>query len=195
MAEPFYRANVLVCGGTGCNASEAQEVLTAMKKEISRRGLGDEVRVVQTGCRGFCAMGPVMIIYPEGTFYCQVQPRDVQTIVEETLVKGRVIGRLTYKIPDTYKELPRYQEIPFYSKQVRITLRNCGMIDPEKIDEYIARGGYEGLSHALFDMTREEVIEEVKLSGLRGRGGAGFSTGTKWEFTVKAPGDMKYVGL
>ncbi len=114
-------------------------------------------------------------------------------IVEETLVKGRVIGRLTYKIPDTYKELPRYQEIPFYSKQVRITLRNCGMIDPEKIDEYIARGGYEGLSHALFDMTREEVIEEVKLSGLRGRGGAGFSTGTKWEFTAKAPGDIKYV--
>ena len=193
MAEPLYRANVLVCGGTGCNASESQEVLNAMKKEISRRGLGDEVRVIQTGCRGFCAMGPVMIIYPEGTFYCQVQPRDVQLIVEETLVKGRVIGRLTYKTPDTYKELPRYQEIPFYSKQVRITLRNCGMIDPEKIDESIARGGYDGLSHALFDMTREEVIEEVKLSGLRGRGGAGFSTGSKWEFTMKAPGDIKYV--
>jgi NADH-quinone oxidoreductase subunit F len=193
MAEPLYRANVLVCGGTGCNASESQEVLSAMKKEISRRGLGDEVRIVQTGCRGFCAMGPVMIIYPEGTFYCQVQPRDVQLIVEETLVKGRVIGRLTYKTPDTYKELPRYQEIPFYSKQVRITLRNCGMIDPEKIDEYVARGGYDGLSHALFDMTREEVIEEVKLSGLRGRGGAGFSTGSKWEFTMKAPGDLKYV--
>ena len=97
MAEPLYRANVLVCGGTGCNASESQEVLSAMKKEISRRGLGDEVRIVQTGCRGFCAMGPVMIIYPEGTFYCQVQPRDVQLIVEETLVKGRVIGRLTYQ--------------------------------------------------------------------------------------------------
>ena len=138
-------------------------------------------------------MGPVMIIDPEGTFYCQVQPRDAQTIVEETLVKGRVIGRLTYKTPDTYKELPRYQGIPFYSKQVRITLRNCGIIDPEKIDEYIARGGYEGLSHALFDMSREEVIEEVKLSGLRGRGGAGFSTGTKWEFTAKAPGEVKYV--
>ena len=193
MAEPFYRANVLVCGGTGCMSSESLEVIQAMTKEISRRGLGNEVRVVQTGCRGFCAMGPVMIIYPEGTFYCQVQPRDVQMIVEETLVKGRVIGRLTYKIPDSHKELPRYQEIPFYSKQVRITLRNCGIIDPEKIDEYIARGGYEGLSHALFDMSREEVIEEVKLSGLRGRGGAGFSTGTKWEFTAKAPGDVKYV--
>ena len=143
MAEPFYRANVLVCGGTGCTASESMEVIQAMTKEVARRGLSNEVRIVQTGCRGFCAMGPVMIIYPEGTFYCQVQPRDVQMIVEETLVKGRVIGRLTYKIPDTHKELPRYQEIPFYSKQVRITLRNCGIIDPEKIDEYIARGGYE----------------------------------------------------
>jgi NADH-quinone oxidoreductase subunit F len=193
MAEQFYRANVLVCGGTGCTASESLDVIQALNKEIARRGLAKEVRVVQTGCRGFCAMGPVMIIYPEGIFYCQVQPRDVQMIVEETLVKGRVIGRLTYKIPDSHKELPRYQEIPFYNKQVRITLRNCGMIDPEKIDEYIARGGYEGLSSALFDMDREEVINEVKLSGLRGRGGAGFSTGTKWEFTAKAPGDVKYV--
>ncbi|MBI5604943.1 MAG: FAD-dependent oxidoreductase [Deltaproteobacteria bacterium] len=193
MAEPFYRANVLVCGGTGCTASESPEVITGLNKEISRRGLDKEVRVVPTGCRGFCAMGPIMVIYPEGIFYCQVQPRDVQTIVEETLVKGRVVGRLTYKAPETYKELPRYQDIPFYSKQVRITLRNCGMIDPEKIEEYIVRGGYEGLSKALFDMTREEVIQEVKRSGLRGRGGAGFSTGTKWEFTFKAPGDVKYV--
>ena len=193
MAERLYRANVLVCGGTGCTSSESLDVISAMTKEIARRGLANEVRIVQTGCRGFCAMGPVMIIYPEGTFYCQVQPRDVQTIVEETLVKGRIIGRLTYKIPDSHKELPRYQEIPFYSKQVRITLRNCGLIDPEKIDEYIAREGYEGLSHALFNMDREEVITEVKLSGLRGRGGAGFSTGTKWEFTARAPGEIKYV--
>jgi NADH-quinone oxidoreductase subunit F len=193
MAEPFYRANVLVCGGTGCTASESQEVITSMTKEIARRGLQEEVRLVPTGCRGFCAMGPVMIIYPEGIFYCQVQARDVPTIVEETLVKGRVVARLTYKVPETYKALPRYQDIPFYSKQIRITLRNCGTIDPEKIDEYIARGGYEALSHALFDMTREEVIQEVKLSGLRGRGGAGFLTGAKWEFTAKAPGEMKYV--
>ncbi len=193
MAEPFYRANVLVCGGTGCTASDSQEVISGLGKEIARRGLEKEVRVVPTGCRGFCAMGPIMVIYPEGIFYCQVQPRDVQTIVEETLVKGRVVGRLTYKTPETYKELPRYQDIPFYSKQVRITLRNCGIIDPEKIDEYIVQGGYEGLSKALFDMTQEEVIQEVKRSGLRGRGGAGFSTGTKWEFTYKAPGDIKYV--
>ncbi|OGP52123.1 MAG: hydrogenase [Deltaproteobacteria bacterium RBG_13_43_22] len=193
MAEPFYRANVLVCGGTGCTASDSEEVISGLVKEIARRGLEKEVRVVPTGCRGFCAMGPIMVIYPEGIFYCQVQPRDVQTIVEETLVKGRVVGRLTYKTPETYKELPRYQDIPFYSKQVRITLRNCGIIDPEKIDEYIVQGGYEALSKALFDMTQEEVIQEVKRSGLRGRGGAGFSTGTKWEFTFRAPGEVKYV--
>jgi NADH-quinone oxidoreductase subunit F len=193
MAEPFYRANVLVCGGTGCTATESGEIITGLNKEIARRGMEKEVRVVPTGCRGFCAMGPIMVIYPEGIFYCQVQPRDVQTIVEETLVKGRVVGRLTFKAPETYKELPRYQDIPFYSKQVRITLRNCGIIDPEKIEEYIGRGGYEGLSRALFDMTKEEVIQEVKRSGLRGRGGAGFSTGTKWEFTSKAPGEVKYV--
>jgi NADH-quinone oxidoreductase subunit F len=193
MAEPFYRANVLVCGGTGCTATDSLAIISGMNKEIARRGLEKEVRVVPTGCRGFCAMGPIMVIYPEGIFYCQVQPRDVQTIVEETLVKGRIVGRLTFKAPDTYKELPRYQDIPFYSKQVRITLRNCGIIDPEKIDEYIVRGGYDGLSRALFDLTRDEVIQEVKRSGLRGRGGAGFSTGTKWEFTSKAPGDIKYV--
>ncbi|MBI4766615.1 MAG: FAD-dependent oxidoreductase [Deltaproteobacteria bacterium] len=193
MAEPFYRANALVCGGTGCTASDSQEVISALSKEIVRRGLEKEVRVVPTGCRGFCAMGPIMVIYPEGIFYCQVQPRDVQTIVEETIIEGRVVGRLTYKTPETYKALPRYQDIPFYSKQVRITLRNCGIIDPEKIDEYIVRGGYEGLTKALFDMTQEEVIQEIKRSGLRGRGGAGFSTGTKWEFTFKAPGDIKYV--
>ena len=193
MAEPFYRANVLVCGGTGCTATESGEIITGLNKEIARRGMEKEVRVVPTGCRGFCAMGPIMVIYPEGIFYCQVQPRDVQTIVEETLVKGRVVGRLTFKAPETYKELPRYQDIPFYSKQVRITLRNCGIIDPEKVEEYIVRGGYEGLSRALFDMTKEEVIQEVKRSGLRGRGGAGFSTGTKWEFTSKAPGEVKYV--
>lgn len=193
MAEPFYRANVLVCGGTGCTATDSLAIVSGLNKEISRRGLEKEVRVVPTGCRGFCAMGPIMVIYPEGIFYCQVQPRDVQTIVEETLIKGRVVGRLTFKAPETYKELPRYQDIPFYNKQVRITLRNCGTIDPEKIEEYIVRGGYEGLSRALFDLTREEVIQEVKRSGLRGRGGAGFSTGTKWEFTSKAPGEIKYV--
>ncbi|MGM0401397.1 MAG: FAD-dependent oxidoreductase [Chloroflexota bacterium] len=193
MSEPVYRADVLVCSGTSCTASGAPSVLTALKKEIGRRGLEEEVRVVETGCRGFCAMGPVMIIYPEGIFYCQVEAADVKEIVEETLVKGRVLERLTYEEPSTHENVPFYEDIPFYGKQRRITLRNCGLIDPESIEEYIARGGYEALGKALSSMTPEEVIDEVKSSGLRGRGGAGFLTGLKWEFAQKAPGDTKYI--
>jgi len=193
MANRPYRANVLVCTGTGCTASGSRLVIEEMKAEIARRGLDQEVRVVETGCRGFCAMGPVMIIYPEGIFYCQVQPSDVQEIVEETLVKGRVVERLTYKVPATHEAVPLYQDIPFYTKQLRITLRNCGLIDPESIDEYIARGGYQALGKALTTMTPSQVIDEVKRSGLRGRGGAGFLTGVKWEFTQRAPGEVKYV--
>ena len=193
MADPLYRANVLVCTGTGCTASGSMPVIEALKAEIARRGLDQEVRVVETGCRGFCAMGPVMIIYPEGVFYCQVQASDVEEIVEETLVKGRVVQRLTYEEPETHRAIPLYQDIPFYTKQVRITLRNCGLIDPENIEEYIARGGYQALGKALTTMTPSQVIDEVKRSGLRGRGGAGFLTGVKWEFTQRAPGEVKYV--
>ena len=193
MTEPVYRANVLVCSGTSCTASGSLSVLDALRQELNRRGLTDEIRVVETGCRGFCAMGPVMIIYPEGTFYCQVQSDDISDIVEETLVKGRVVERLTYKEPVTHQSVPHYADIPFYGKQIRLTLRNCGIIDPESIDEYIARGGYEALGKALSSMTPEGVIDEVKRSGLRGRGGAGFLTGLKWEFTAKARGDVKYL--
>lgn len=193
MAEAFYRANVLVCGGTGCTASGSTKTFEALKAEIARRGLEDEVQVIQTGCRGFCEMGPVMIIYPEGIFYCRVHEEDVPHLVEETLVKGRVVEELTYKEPATHQAVPHYSEIPFYTKQRRVVLSNCGMIDPENIEEYIAQGGYEALGKALFEMTQEEVIDEVKRSGLRGRGGAGFLTGLKWEFTYRAPGDEKYV--
>jgi len=193
MAEAFYRANALVCGGTGCTASGSTKTFEALKAEIARRGLEDEVRVVRTGCRGFCEMGPVMIIYPEGIFYCRVHEEDVPHLVEETFVKGRVVEELTYKEPATHQAVPHYSEIPFYTKQQRVVLSNCGMIDPENIEEYIARGGYEALGKALFEMTQEEVIDEVKRSGLRGRGGAGFLTGLKWEFTYRAPGDVKYV--
>ena len=193
MADSLYRANVLVCSGTGCTASGSESVISALQAEVARRGLDNEVRVVETGCRGFCAMGPVMIVYPEGIFYCQVQASDVAEIVEETLVKGRVVERLTYKEPLTHQAVPFYRDIPFYGKQLRITLRNCGLINPESIDEYIARGGYEALGKALTTMTPEGVIDEVKRSGLRGRGGAGFLTGLKWEFTQKAPGDIKYI--
>ena len=193
MAERLYRANVLVCGGTGCVASGSHEVMSAMTRELKNRGLEDEVKLVQTGCRGFCAMGPVMIVYPEGIFYCKVQAADIPFLVEETLIKGRPVERLLYQEPDTHQAVPFYQSIPFYSKQQRIVLGNCGMINPDVIEEYIARGGYSALGKALSEMTREEVIKVVKDSGLRGRGGAGFLTGLKWEFTAKAPGDVKYV--
>ncbi|NLX42077.1 MAG: NADH-quinone oxidoreductase subunit F, partial [Chloroflexi bacterium] len=164
MLDPLYRANVLVCAGTGCTSSGSQSTLEAMRAEIERRGLQDEVRVVETGCRGFCAMGPVVIVYPEGIFYCQVHAEDVEELVEETLVKGRVVSRLVYEAPDTQQAVPLYEDIPFYSKQQRITLRNCGVIDPESIDEYIARGGYEALGKVLTEMTPQEVIAEMKAS-------------------------------
>ena len=193
MAEPLYRANVLVCGGTGCTASGSQAVREAMARELERRGLTGEVRLVETGCRGFCAMGPVMIIYPEGIFYCQVTAADVPTIVEETLVKGRVVDRLTYKEPVTHKSIPLYKDIGFYGKQFRIALRNCGLINPENIEEYIARDGYAALAKVLTEMTPEQVIDTVKRAGLRGRGGAGFPVGLKWELCRKSPGNEKYI--
>ncbi len=193
MTEALYRANVMICGGTGCEASGSSGTYQALVDEIARRGLANEVEVVHTGCRGFCAMGPVMIIYPDGIFYCQVHAEDVPELVEETLVKGRVLQRLTYKEPASHEAVPFYREIPFYTKQLRVTLRNCGMIDPESIDEYIARDGYQALAKALSTMTPQEVYEEVKNSKLRGRGGAGFPTGLKWEFTARAPGTEKYV--
>jgi len=193
MSEAVYRANVMICAGTGCEASGSLGVYESLVEEIGKRGLDTEVQVLQTGCRGLCSMGPVMVIYPEGIFYCQVKPEDVPELVEETLVKGRVVDRLTYKTTDEQASVPFYEDIPFYHKQQRIILRNCGIIDPEKIVEYIARGGYEGLATALTTMTPGQVIDEVKNSGLRGRGGAGFLTGLKWEFTQKAPGDRKYI--
>ncbi len=193
MAEPFYRAHALVCGGTGCTASESREVYNVLAREIGRQGLAEEVRVVQTGCRGFCAMGPVMIIYPDGIFYCQVKPDDVPVIVSETLVKGRVVPRLTYREPLTAQSLPFYSNIPFYGKQMRIALRNCGLINPEEIEEYIARDGYAALGKALNEMSPAEVISCVKASGLRGRGGAGFLTGLKWELCQRVPSDVKYL--
>jgi NADH-quinone oxidoreductase subunit F len=193
MAEALYRANVLVCGGTGCEASGSTSTYQMLVDEINRRGLEAEVQAIHTGCRGFCAMGPVVIIYPDGIFYCQVKEDDIPVLVEETLVKGRVVQRLTYKEPSAHEAVPFYGQIPFYSKQLRITLRNCGMIDPENIEEYIARDGYQGLVKALSSMTPAQVVDEVKRSGLRGRGGAGFLTGLKWQLTAQAPGTIKYV--
>jgi len=188
-----YRADVLVCGCPACTKAGALEVRPALGEEVKRRGLADEIRVVETGSRGFCFMGPIVIVQPEGILYCQVQSADVPELVEETLVKGRIVERLTYKEPATHRAVPYYKDILFYGKQMRIVLRNCGLIDPQSIEEYIAVGGYQALGKALTSMPPEGVIEEVRKSGLRGRGGAGFPTGLKWGFARKAPGDVKYV--
>ncbi|SDX86302.1 NADH-quinone oxidoreductase subunit F [Acetomicrobium thermoterrenum DSM 13490] len=189
----IYRAHVLVCRGTGCTASGAPSVMKAFKDELVKKGLDREVMLVETGCHGMCEMGPVVVVYPEGAFYCRVMPEDVPEIVEEHLYKGRIVQRLLYTVPQDMEKVPYYRDIPFYSKQHRIVLSNCGYIDPEKIEEYIARDGYIALGKALLEMTPEEVLDEVKKSGLRGRGGAGFPTGLKWEFARKAPGNKKYV--
>ena len=188
-----YRADVLVCTCPACTKAGAPEMEQALKAEVERRGLAGEVRVVETGSRGFCSMGPVVNIQPEGILYCQVHAADVPELVEETLIKGRIFGRLAYKEPETHKAVPYYDEIPFYGKQMRVVLRNCGLINPQNIEEYIAVGGYQALGKVLTSMTPEEVIEEVKKSGLRGRGGAGFPTGRKWEFAHNAPGEVKYI--
>ncbi|WP_213698917.1 NADH-quinone oxidoreductase subunit NuoF [Acetomicrobium sp.] len=189
----IYRAHVLVCRGTGCTASGAPSVMKAFKDELVKKGLDREVMLVETGCHGMCEMGPVVVVYPEGAFYCRVMPEDVPEIVEEHLYKGRIVQRLLYTVPQDMEKVPYYKDIPFYSKQHRIVLSNCGYIDPEKIEEYIARDGYIALGKALLEMTPEKVLDEVKKSGLRGRGGAGFPTGLKWEFARKAPGNKKYV--
>jgi len=189
----LYRAHVLVCKGTGCTASGAPAVYKAFQEELTRRKLDREVMLVETGCHGMCEMGPIVVIYPEGAFYCRVAPEDVPEIVEEHLYKGRLVERLLYTVPSEMMKVPHYKDIPFYSKQQRVVLRNCGYINPEHIEEYIARDGYQALAKALLEMTPEKTLEEVKKSGLRGRGGAGFPTGLKWEFARKAAGDKKYI--
>ncbi len=189
----LYRSHVLICNGTGCVSSGAKAVTEAFEKNLALRGLEKEVALVPTGCHGMCEMGPVVVIYPEGTFYCRVTPKDVLEIIEEHLYKGRIVERLLYKEPHNAKEIPHYKDIPFYSKQHRIALKNCGYINPDNIDEYIARDGYQALVKALTEMTPEQVVEEVKTSGLRGRGGGGFPTGLKWSFCAAAKGDKKYV--
>ena len=190
----MYRAHVLVCGGTGCTSSHSAEILEEMKSQIKAAGLENEVQVVKTGCFGLCALGPIMIVYPEGAFYSRVKVEDVKEIVEEHLVKGRVVKRLLYHetIAEDGQTIKALDQTKFYAKQVRVALRNCGYINPEEIDEYIARDGYQALAKVLTEMTPQQVIDVVKASGLRGRGGAGFPTGTKWQFTANAKGDVKY---
>ncbi len=189
----MYRSNVLVCGGTGCTSSSSEKIIESLKSEIIARGLEKEVNVVTTGCFGLCALGPIIIVYPEGSFYSMVQVSDVPEIVEEHLLKGRIVKRLLYSDTienDTIKSL---HQTDFYRKQKRIALRNCGAINPEIIDEYIAMDGYAALGKAVTEMTPAEVVEVMKASGLRGRGGGGFPTGIKWDFAAKQVADQKYV--
>ncbi len=190
---PMYRSHVLICGGTGCVSNGATEVTEAMRKELDRRNLTGEVLVVPTGCHGMCEMGPIMVVYPEGTFYSRVTPEDVPEIVEEHIYKGRPVQRLMYSGGEQMPAVPHYKDIPFYGKQHRIALKNCGYINPDNIEEYIARGGYEALAKAITSMTTAQVIDEMKISGLRGRGGGGFPTGLKWSFCAASKGDKKYV--
>jgi NADP-reducing hydrogenase subunit HndC len=189
----FYRAQVLVCGGAGCISSGCKAVKQALIDEIEKAGISDEIKVIETGCIGTCELGPVMVVYPDDTFYQQVKPEDVYDIVQEHLVKGRIVPRLLYRDPLTEKTIPEYSKIGFFAGQKRIALRNTGVIDPKVIEEYIARDGYAALGKALTEMTPEQVINELVESGLRGRGGAGFSTGLKWRFTARAKADEKYV--
>ena len=190
---PIYRSHVLVCGGTGCSSSGSESVIEAFREELAKLELTDEVLVVPTGCHGMCEMGPIVVVYPEGTFYCRVGAVDVSEIVEEHLYKGRPVRRLMYEGAGEAPAVPRYKDIPFYGKQHRIALANCGYINPDRIEEYISRGGYEALGKALVTMSRTEVIDEIKASGLRGRGGGGFPTGLKWSFCAAAKGDRKFV--
>ena len=189
----IYRAHVLVCKGTGCVASGSEPIFETLQKEIEKKGLDKEVKVIQTGCLGLCELGPNILIYPEGSYHCQVKAEDVPEIVEEHLLKGRVVQRLLYKEPDSKERYRSLMDIDFYKRQKRIALRNCGIINPEIIEEYIANDGYAALAKALTDMKPQEVIDEVKKSGLRGRGGGGFPTGIKWQFAANAEGDIKYV--
>ena len=188
-----FRSHVLVCGGTGCASGGSDKVLEALREGIKANGLDKEITVVQTGCHGMCEAGPIVIVYPEGTFYTHVKPQDAKEIVAEHLLKGRVVEHLLYKEAMHSEAVPHYSELPFYSKQVRLTLRNCGYIDPDSLEEYVARDGYQALAKVLTEKTPEQVVEDIKASGLRGRGGGGFSTGMKWMFCAKSPGPKKYV--
>ena len=190
----FYRSHILVCGGTGCSSSGSSALIDRFNEQLKLHALDNEVSVVKTGCFGLCEAGPVVIVYPEGTFYSRVRPEDVDLIVSEHMLKGRIVRKLVYHHDD---EVPAggqsLNDMEFYKHQTRLALRNCGVIDPEQIDEYIAFDGYRALAKALTEMSPQEVIDVLKESGLRGRGGGGFPAGLKWQFCRNSPGDKKYV--
>ena len=189
----MYRSHVLVCGGTGCTSSNSAEIIAEFEKEIAEKGLADEIKVIRTGCFGLCALGPIVVVYPEGAFYSQVKVENVSEIVDEHLIKGRIVKHLLYDETVSGESVKSLNETQFYKKQKRVALRNCGVIDPENINEYIAMDGYQALAKCLTEYTPEQVIQIVKDSGLRGRGGGGFPTGLKWSFTRNNNADQKYV--
>jgi len=188
-----YRMHLLVCGGTGCRASESNLIVENLKRELEEKGLGNEVQVIMTGCFGFCEKGPVVKVVPDNTFYVQVKPEDAPVIVAEHVIKGRAVQRLLYVDPKSKEHIADSKHMGFYRKQIRIALRNCGFINPENIDEYIAREGYAALGKSVSELTPAGVIDIIKKSGLRGRGGAGFPTGLKWDIASKNQADQKYV--
>jgi NADH:ubiquinone oxidoreductase subunit F (NADH-binding)/(2Fe-2S) ferredoxin len=188
-----YKNFILVCAGTGCESSKAIEIYEALAREAEAQGVKNEVQVVKTGCFGFCEKGPIVKVLPQESFYVEVKPEDAKEIIAEQVVKGREVKRLLYKKDAKSVDTVKIEDIEFYQKQFRVVLRNCGVINPENIDEYVARDGYSGLERALFKMKPADVVNELKASGLRGRGGAGFPTWLKWDLTMKAPGDVRYV--
>lgn len=189
----MFRSHIMVCGGTGCTSSGAEKIISAFSKEIADAGLNEEVKVIRTGCFGLCALGPIVVVYPEGSFYSMVQESDVKEIVQEHLLKGRVVTRLLYDETVHGDTITSLNDTNFYKKQLRIALRNCGRINPDSIEEYIAYDGYAALGKALTEMTPQEVITEILDSGLRGRGGGGFPTGRKWQLAANNAADQKYV--
>jgi NADH:ubiquinone oxidoreductase subunit F (NADH-binding)/(2Fe-2S) ferredoxin len=187
------RTNIMVCGGTGCLASDSDKVIKNLGLIIKARGYEEEVKVIRTGCFGFCEQGPIVKVEPDNVFYVRVGPKDAKEIVDEHIIKGRKVERLLYQEPDVNRKVDKQENMPFYKKQLRIALRNCGLINPEDIYEYIALGGYEALGKSITEMTQDQVIDVVKKSGLRGRGGGGFPTGLKWEITKRQESKEKFI--
>ncbi|MFC3633514.1 NADH-quinone oxidoreductase subunit NuoF [Enterococcus rivorum] len=191
--DPPFEKEMMICAGTGCISSKSDAFIQSLKEELAKNELSEKVNLVSTGCFGLCAQGPIVIIYPEGVFYHQVKPKDAKKIVEQHLMKGELVEKLLYHDHETQEIINKLMDTPFYHKQKRVALRNCGRIDPEKIEEYIAFDGYQALSEVINNCSREDVLEILKASGIRGRGGAGFPTFMKWSFAKESPSDQKYV--